>query len=381
MTDLVPADESAPAPDRTALTGRAPARTPRELAELMDQLRLGTAVLEHTAAWLSSERRSSPRTQCEYSTDLSWWLAYVTVRRLDPADVSPREADLYSAALREAGLAKTTRARRLSAVASWYAYLTRYGVTRRDPFEGMERPRVPNESNTRGLSEDELERMLAYSQVNETPRTYALLALMVTTGCRVSSVTSATIGAIGSDLGHTVIDLRVKGDKTKRLVLPPLAVAAIERYLAERSDCDDPDAPLFATNPRGSNSGGKPVDQPYVFRTVRRVARKAGIPHADAISPHSLRHSVATLLFDRGNALQDVQDQLGHADPRTTRRYDRHRGSLDRSPAYDLGNTLAAGIDRHRRTFEEGGRGGEHPQPEEGTATSMPDPNEGEPGE
>lgn len=330
------------------LTGRPPARTPRELAALMREHGLDAAVLEATAAWLSGERRQSPRTQAGYVRDLAWWLTYVAARGLNPADAPPAEADLYAAALRAAGLAPATRARRLAAASSWYAYLTRAQATARNPFgEGMDRPSPPAASATRGLSDDELERMLAWCAARETARTYALLAVMVATGCRVSSVTGTTLGGLGRDRGHATLDLPVKGGGTKRFVLPPFAADALDRYLAEREgrgsageEQAGPDAPLFATRT------GRPIDQPYVFRLIRRIAAAAGIAHADRLSPHSLRHSVATLLLDRGHPLHVVQDFLGHADPRTTRRYDQARESLDRSPAYDLGQALAAGVTR-----------------------------------
>ncbi|GAB3977567.1 hypothetical protein GCM10029978_067630 [Actinoallomurus acanthiterrae] len=70
------------------------------------------------------------------------------------------------------------------------------------------------------------------------------------------------------------------------------------------------------------------------------------------MSPHSLRHSVATALLGKGRPLHVVHDLLGHADPHTTRRYDTDRNSLDRSPAYDLGAALSAGIARHAATYE-----------------------------
>jgi integrase/recombinase XerD len=74
-----------------------------------------------------------------------------------------------------------------------------------------------------------------------------------------------------------------------------------------------------------------------LLQHVRRLARAAGLPAADQISPHSLRHSAATAALDDGAPLRDVQEFLGHAEPCTTRRYDRNRGSLDRSPAHRLG--------------------------------------------
>ncbi len=91
------------------------------------------------------------------------------------------------------------------------------------------------------------------------------------------------------------------------------------------------DGPIFVTG------GERPLTQAYVFALVRWLARVAGLPAAGQVSPHTLRHSAATAALDDGAPLRDVQDFLGHADPRTTRRYDRNRGSLDRSPAHRLG--------------------------------------------
>ncbi|MFF0517661.1 tyrosine-type recombinase/integrase [Actinomadura nitritigenes] len=341
-----------------ALRGPAPARTPHQLADLLARAGSGAdlpaATLRElanaTGTWLQGERRSSPATQAGYIREVAWWLTWVITRGLDPTDISHLEADLYLAALRAQGLKNATRARRLSAVSSWYAYLHRAGLAARNPFgSGMERPRVSQYSTTRGISADDMERMLAYAQVHETPRTTAVLALMFSTGCRVGSVTDTTVDSLGHDSGHRTIDLPVKGGATKRFVLPPLAADAIDAYLEHRRERPDrpldPAAPLFATRT------GRPIDQPYVFRLVRRVAAAAGVHGADQLSPHSARHGVATVLLD-GHPLHVVQDFLGHANPATTRRYDEDRESLDRSPAYDLSRILSAGAARHRRRYE-----------------------------
>ena len=76
------------------------------------------------------------------------------------------------------------------------------------------------------------------------------------------------------------------------------------------------------------------------YALIRRLARRAGIPAADRLSPHNLRHSKATELLGNGVPLQDVQDAMGHADPRTTRRYDRSRHNLDRHPTYQMATQL-----------------------------------------
>lgn len=341
---VAPSDLVVIQPNVVPVRGSAPVKNARGLANLMRTLELAPAVLEATAAWLSSERRTSPATRDGYSRDLSWWIVYASARGLDLADVDPMEADLYAATLREAGLGDATRARRLAAASSWYAYLHRAGRSRRNPFgEGMERPRVSEVSRTRGMSEDELERMLAYARERESERTFAILALLVATAARDGSIIRATTSELGWDRGHRVIDLPVKGQagKTKRFILSPFAGQALDRWLAVRSDAP---GRLFVT------SAGNPIDQPYLYRLVKRVARAAGVPE---VSPHGIRHSVATMLLDRGHPLHVVQDFLGHADPRTTRRYDRARESLDRSPAYELGQILAAGIERHSEKYAE----------------------------
>ncbi len=82
-----------------------------------------------------------------------------------------------------------------------------------------------------------------------------------------------------------------------------------------------------------------------VWLLIRRLGAKAGLPDdlVRRLGPHAMRHSFATLYLDSGGGLRDLQDAMGHADPRTTRRYDRARDSLDRSPGYKLAGYLAEG--------------------------------------
>jgi site-specific recombinase XerD len=265
------------------------------------------------------------------------------MRGQDLASVPATEADLFAAAMRAAGLQDATRARRLSAVSSWFAYLQRAKAADSNPFgDGMERPKQPAVSKTRGMSEDQLDRLLACARERESPRTFALLTLMASTACRVSSVTRAQLDGLGHDRGYQVIDLPVKGGKTKRFVMPALLVEATAGWLAERGS--EP-GHLFVT------ASSRPLDQPAVYRTVQRVAAAAGLPQARDLSPHSIRHTVLTILHDRNYPTHVIQDLAGHADSRTTRRYDLARESLDRSPANELGAILAAGIARHAGAF------------------------------
>lgn len=319
------------------LRGTPPAASPSALLELLEQAGAAPAVIEATGTWLA--RRKSEHSRTAYAKDASWWLAWCAASDTNPAAARALHADQYAARLHKAQLAKATQARRLAAVSSWYEYLVRVEVAERNPFAGMDRPSVSaDDSATSGLTPEQLGRVLNHARDRESARTYALLAVLATTAARVGSVITATVSALGHDEGHRVIRLTTKGDHLKRVVLVPLAVEALERYLSERGEAE-PDAPLFIT------STGKPLDEPAVLRLVRRVAKAAGVPQGERLSPHSFRHSYATTLLSRGVALADVQDAMGHADPRTTRRYDRAAGALHRSPSYKMQEELTKAMD------------------------------------
>ncbi|MFH8531470.1 tyrosine-type recombinase/integrase [Streptomyces tendae] len=318
------------------LRGNPPASSPAALLELLHNAGAQLAVINATRSWIG--KRPSEHSRTAYAKDASWWLAFCAAAGVDPTRARPTDADDYETALREIDLAKSTRARRLAAVSSWYTYLIRADVADRNPFEGMDRPSVSADtSSTRGLTADQLARILKQARNYESARTYALLALLTFTGARIGSLLSAPVQAIGHDEGHRVIDLVTKRDRKMRVVLVPVAVEAVERYLAERGEVS-PGQLLFTT------STGKPMDEAAVLRLVRRVTAAAGIEQADKVSPHSFRHSYATTLFSKGVPLADVQDAMGHADPRTTRRYDRAAGALHRSPSYKMQDEITAAM-------------------------------------
>lgn len=314
------------------LRGAAPARTPHELASLLRAAGMPEAGLRATAMWLVSGRRESPHTRTAYVRDVSWWVAWCAAHECPPAAATTSMADLYMAALTAAGLARATVGRRVAAVSSWYAYLVRERSAAINPFEGAERPRLDaGDSGTRGLSREQVTAVLAHAAAHESARTYALLWLMFATAGRIGSILDARIEDLGQDRHHQVLDLRVKGGRTKRFAVPPAALAAVRDYLAERGDPGS--GPIFVSR------NGRRLVQSYAWKLVNRVARAAGVPYG--ISPHSFRHSAITIALSEGRPLHVVQDFAGHADPRTTRRYDRARESLDRSPAYGLAASVA----------------------------------------
>jgi site-specific recombinase XerD len=110
--------------------------------------------------------------------------------------------------------------------------------------------------------------------------------------------------------------------------LAPRTARAIDLAIAERTD-----GPVFLA------ADGRRLDRHGAGRIVRRVARRAGI--AKNVSPRALRHAFITAALDAGVPLRDVQEAASHADPRTTMRYDRARGSLDQHATYIVAAYIA----------------------------------------
>ena len=166
--------------------------------------------------------------------------------------------------------------------------------------------------------------------------------------CRIAGLTASRVGAggplfseaLGADIdnldvtrGHRTLFIHRKGNKTATIPLSPRTARALDLYIGERET-----GPLFL-----NHDGTRRLDRHASARIVRRLAKQAGIDKR--ISPHSLRHSFITAALDAGVPLRDVQEAASHADPRTTMRYDRGRGSFDRHPT-DIVSTFVAGASR-----------------------------------
>jgi site-specific recombinase XerD len=286
-------------------------------------------------AWLRN-RRLSEHTRAAYGRDIAAWLDWCAGRGTDPLRASFLHVNEYGRTLestvdRRTGeaLRPSTVARKLSALSSWYEFLTRLRVVEANPVAGADRPRVARDhSATVGLTPQEVAALLAAAD-RETgpaaPRNRAILGVLADLGLRVGEVVGLDLADLGEERGHRSVRFVGKGGAARRRALAPGTGAALDAYLAVRGM--DP-GPLFRT------ANGARLDRHAVFRLVRRLARAAGIAGWARLSPHSLRHAFATAARAAGVALEDVQDAMGHADPRTTRRYDRDRYNLDRDPAY-----------------------------------------------
>ncbi|GIE39577.1 tyrosine recombinase XerC [Actinoplanes lobatus] len=296
---------------------------------------IGTAAREFTDAWLAN-RRLSHHTRAAYRRDVDGWLTWCAGRDLDPLHASFLDVNAYARELEARPLAPASVARKLSGLSSWYDFLVKLRAVPANPVGGADRPQVDRDHpSTVGLAPAEVDALLAAAG-RAGRRTHAMITVLADLGLRVGELVGLNLDDLGHERGHRTVRFTGKGGKARRRAVTPAVAAALDDYLAERGSAP---GPLFVT------STGSRVDRHAIFRLVRRLAGEAGIASADRLSPHSLRHSFAITARAEGVPLEDVQDAMGHADPRTTRRYDRDRYNLDRDPAY----TIAAARARRNR--------------------------------
>ena len=337
--DLVPRASARP-PGPAVIAAELLARTRAKLPVLAG---LGQREELLTAAWLASLRAA--RTRRAYAGDIRGWLGWLTERGTDVLDAGRVHVDLWAAGQQDRGAESSPVRRRLSALSSFYRYCAAHDLVDRIPTAGVTRPVVdPDYTATIGLACDQARALVAAAYADRGPqalRTAAVIRLLLHNPLRVDEACAADVADLGADAGHRVLRVTRKGARRAKVPLAPATVAALDAYLADRarrgggSDARQLAGPLLATA-----SGGR-LRQGHLWDLVRRLARDGGIAAWDQLSPHCLRHSAITFALDAGATLRDVQDYAGHKDPRTTRRYDHARDSLDRNAAHAVAAYLA----------------------------------------
>jgi len=262
-----------------------------------------------------------------YALDLRQFTTWCRARSLNLFAVRRADIECFARDLEARGRARTTVTRRLCTIAGFYRYAVEEELLEHSPAAHVRRPRVDYESHAVALDRNELGAMLVAAGLGP-PAEHALISLLALNGLRVSEATGADIEHLGLDRGHRTPTITRKGGKIVAIPLAPRTARAIDLAVGERT-C----GPLFLA------ADGRRLDRHGAGRIVRKVARRAGI--TKAVTPHTLRHAFITAALDAGVPLRDVQDAASHADPRTTMRYDRARGSLDRHATYIVAAYIA----------------------------------------
>jgi integrase/recombinase XerC len=267
---------------------------------------------------LGLEKNASTCTVKSYREDLTQALDFFRRRlnrtSLELSQLTTRLVRAYLAWLHEQGYAKTTVARRLSALRSWCRFLCRQGTLSANPAEGLRGPRQ-DKKLPHFLSEDELARLVAAPPA-DTPlgaRDRAILETLYSAGLRVSELTGLDLDDVDLDSGLATV--RGKGKRERLALLGPQALAALKNWLARRDAL-----PGAAARPAVFlNKNGTRLTARSVGRLLEKYLPLAGLDPRS--SPHTLRHSFATHLLDRGADIRSVQELLGHRSLATTQVY------------------------------------------------------------
>lgn len=259
---------------------------------------------------MAAEAGAARNTVAAYRTDLSLASATLggTLAEADAAAIG-RLADGW------ATLAKSTVARKASALRRFYAFLAEEGLRADDPGSALPRPGT-SRPLPRTLSGGDIEAMFAAIDVRiaRVPpdrndlRLSALFELLYGSGLRATELVSLPRGAIVSDRPYLI--LKGKGGRERMVPLSDRARAAVVRWRAH----------VPAASPWLFPSGKSHLSRMRLYQVVRALAGEAGIP-PDRISPHVLRHAFATHLLEGGADLRALQAMLGHADIATTEIY------------------------------------------------------------
>jgi len=238
------------------------------------------------------------------------------VRAKEPRQVNTRHVRAYLAWLHEQKYSKATIARRMAALRSWFRFLRRQGTVESNPADGLRGPRQ-DKHLPHFLSEDTLSRLLE-TPPSETPlglRDRAILETLYSAGLRVGELTGLNIEDVDFDSGLAMV--RGKGKRERLAPLGKPALAALKRWLQWREQMAK--RKFRATTAVFLNKNGSRLTSRSVGRLLEKYLALAGLD--PRTSPHTLRHSFATHLLDRGADIRSVQELLGHRSLGTTQIY------------------------------------------------------------
>lgn len=277
--------------------------------------------------WLKSERRLAGHTLVAYEHDVSAFLGFMTNYLGGPptlealAKLKPAEFRAWLAERARQGLARTSTARALSSVRSFFTFLDRRGLAHNASIRAIQTPKLPR-SVPKPLSERDMEDLLDAAPEQERAawidlRDSAILLLLYGAGLRIGEALALTKSTVDGLLqaGRDTLSVTGKGNKTRLVPLLPQALEALRTY---RDACPY----LSALGPNDAfflGARGGALDPAIVQKRVREIRRGLGL--TESVTPHALRHSFATHLLGAGGDLRTIQELLGHASLSTTQRY------------------------------------------------------------
>lgn len=282
------------------------------------------AYLDHLAV----ERGLAANSLAAYRRDLARYVDHLTRAGRTAVD-QVTEADVrgFVTAVRSPQngpvLAPSSTARALAAVHGFHRFALLEGLAPTDPAHGVRPPARPQRL-PKAIAVEEVTAILEAAEGDGGPvglRDRALLELLYATGARISEVVGLDVDDLALDVAAPQVRLHGKGDKERVVPVGSFAVAAVEAYLVRAR-------PVLAAAGTGHaalflGARGQRLSRQSAWAVLRAAAARAGIPGAEEVSPHTLRHSFATHLLSGGADIRVVQELLGHASVTTTQIYTR----------------------------------------------------------
>ncbi len=257
--------------------------------------------------YLEIERDYSRHTILNYRIDLEEFRAFVG--EMPAEKVEYLTVRKFLASLRERNLTNRTVSRKLSSLRSFFRFLVREGLVKTNPIVSISSPKI--ERKLPGfLTEEEMRALIDAVEIKDEPsrRDRAMIETLYSTGMRISELVG--LGNDDVDYISGVVKVRGKGKKERLVPIGEHALKALRDYLSTRAKKAEA---VFL------NKNGTRLSDRAVRDCIDKYLKRTSIAHG--VSPHTLRHSFATHLLDRGADLRSVQELLGHANLSTTQIY------------------------------------------------------------
>ncbi|MFH2137904.1 MAG: tyrosine recombinase XerC [Candidatus Omnitrophota bacterium] len=262
-------------------------------------------------SYLKVEKDSSIHTVINYSVDLKDFASFIQDKDINDIDVLDVRKFLVS--LRQKNFKKVSIARKMACLRSFFKFLCREGHCKSNPMVGLVGPKLDKKLPI-FLGEDDVSKLLDTPVEKDLPglRDKAILETLYSTGIRVSELVGLNIENV--DFIGGVIKVFGKGRKERLAPIGDKALRAIKNYIDKRNKAAPSSGrALFL------NKDKKRLTDRSIRNIVEKYIKVASL--RNDISPHSLRHSFATHLLNRGADLRAVQELLGHANLSTTQIY------------------------------------------------------------
>ena len=266
--------------------------------------------------YLSVERGLAKNTIIAYREDLNIYLDFMIKRGINTlSKISKNDIIEFMLFEKDKGVSPTSISRRLAAIRMFHRFLARERVLKDDPTTLIDSPKLWKKIPDT-LSLNEVEALISQPdpRIRQGARDKAILETLYATGMRVSESTNLKVNNVNLDIGF----LRCigKGNKERIIPLGKKAIHSINRYL-------EFSRPHFLKNKASEflfvNRSGNKLSRQSIWKLIKQYAKEAKIKKL--VKVHTLRHSFATHLLERGADLRSVQEMLGHSNISTTQIY------------------------------------------------------------